>query len=237
MKDFYTAFYEAIEHSPAHREFCERVYGIDLGQHGFVDLEQMELLLQVTQMGPAKITGLDFIPLAVERACRRTATKADRLSFRVGDINHLKLEPGLYDLILSLDTIYFSEDYAATLAVLKSALKPGGQMAFFYSYGREPWVPVDEFPKEDLPPDRTPLAKALQANGLHYQTWDLTQQDLAQAIRRKQVLEELKPQFEAEEIMFIYENRSGDAEGIRQAIEAGLHARYLYLASDECVPK
>ena len=103
-------------------------------------------------------------------------------------------------------------------------------MAFFYSYGREPWVPVEEFPKDALPPDKTPLAVALQENGLSFCTWDLTPQDHALAIRRKQVLEELKPMFEAEGNLFIYENRLGDAEGIRQAIEAGLHARYLYVA-------
>ena len=34
-----------------------------------------------------------------------------------------------------------------------------------------------------------------------------------------------------EEALFIDDNRIGDAEGVSQAIEAGLHARYLYLAS------
>jgi hypothetical protein len=28
--------------------------------------------------------------------------------------------------------------------------------------------------------------------------------------------------------MFIYENRMGDAQGISQFIEEGMHARYLY---------
>ena len=37
--------------------------------------------------------------------------------------------------------------------------------------------------------------------------------------RRKEVLAELMPQFEAEGTMFIYENRLGNAEGISQAIE------------------
>jgi hypothetical protein len=42
------------------------------------------------------------------------------------------------------------------------------------------------------------------------------------------VLAELRPQFEAEGAMFIYDNRMGDAEGISQAILENLHARYLY---------
>jgi hypothetical protein len=101
-------------------------------------------------------------------------------------------------------------------------------MAIFFSYGRESWVPKDEFPKEMLSPDKTPLAEALTANDLTFRTWDLTHQDYQLAQRRKEVLMELRPQFEAEGTLFIYENRLGDAEGIRQAIEDGLHARYLY---------
>jgi cyclopropane fatty-acyl-phospholipid synthase-like methyltransferase len=228
------------------------VYGKDLGQHGFADMEQLEMLLQVTQLrrgqcaldlgcgdgriaeylsdrSGAHFTGLDYIPQAIEQARQRTAAKAERLDFIVGDINHLDLPPATFDLILSADTIYFSEDYAATLAALKTALKPGGQMAIFFSYGREPWVPLDQFPKERLPADQTPLAAALNANGLSFQTWNLTSQDYAQALRRRAALDELKPRFEAENTLFIYENRLGDSEGIRQAIEDGLHARYLYL--------
>jgi ubiquinone/menaquinone biosynthesis C-methylase UbiE len=251
MKDFYNAFYTAVEHSQAHRIFCERVFGKDLGQHGFTNLEQLELLMQVTQLGPnqhaldlgcgngliaeylsdstgAHITGLDYIPQAINQAQQRTATKSDRLAFIVGDINQLELSNSVFDVVISIDTIYFSEDYAATLRALKAALRPGGQMAIFYSYGREPWVPVEQFSKETLPPDKTPLAESLRTNSLTFRTWDLTNQDYQLAKLRKEVLTELKSQFEAEDTLFIYENRLGDAEGVRQAIEDGLHARYLY---------
>jgi hypothetical protein len=50
------------------------------------------------------------------------------------------------------------------------------------------------------------------------------------AQRRKAVLAELRPLFEAEGNAFIHANRMGDANGISQAIEDGLHARYLYHA-------
>ena len=88
--------------------------------------------------------------------------------------------------------------------------------------------PREAFPREKLPPDKTPLAEALRTNHLTFRTWDLTRQDYELAQRRKEVLTGLKPQFEAEGTIFIYENRMGDAEGICQAIEEGLHARYLY---------
>lgn len=256
MKDFYEAFFAAVEHSAAHRAFCERVFGKDLGQHGFADLEQLELLIDLAELGPgqdvldlgcgngmiseylsdrtgAHVMGLDYIPLAIEQAKARTAAESERLAFEVGDINRLELPPRVFDLVLLIDSIYFSEDYTATIAVLKAALRPGGRMAFFFSYGREPWVPVEEFPVEKLPPGKTPLAEALGANGMSYRSWDLTAQDYRLALRRKEVLGELEPWFEAEGNHFIYENRNGDAEGISQAIEAGLHARYLYLANED----
>jgi cyclopropane fatty-acyl-phospholipid synthase-like methyltransferase len=251
VKDFYTAFYSIVQHSQAHHAFCERVYGKDLCQHGFANLEQLELLLQVTQLSSAQrvldlgcgngmiaeylsdrsgahITGLDYIPNAISLAVQRTAAKSDRLAFIVRDINQLELPRSAFDVILLIDSLYFSQDYAATLRALKAALRPVGQMGIFYSYGREPWVLKDEFPKEKLPPDKTPLAEALAANDLIYLTFNLTQQDYELARRRKEVLLELKPQFEAEGILFVFENRLGDAEGVAQAVEEGLHARYLY---------
>jgi cyclopropane fatty-acyl-phospholipid synthase-like methyltransferase len=260
MRDFYEAFYTALEHSQAYRLFCEYVYGKDMGQHGFADMEQLELLLQVTELRPgqhafdlgcgdgriteylsdrsgAHFTGLDFIPRAIEQARQRTAAKDGRLDFITGEINSLDLPPAAYDLILSVDSIYFSTDYAATLSSLKAALKLDGLVAIYYSFGREPWVQTGKFPRECLPASKTPLAAALRTSGLDFQTWNLTAQDYAQALRRKAALEELKGLFELENTRFIYENRLGDSEGIRQAIEEGLHARYLYLARPSSVPE
>ena len=253
MQDFYERFYTVTQHSAAHHAFCERAFGIDLCQHGFADVGQLALLMRVTELDPthraldlgcgsgriteylsdctgAHITGLDYIPQAIEQARQRTAAKSDRLDFVVGDINQLDLPQHAFDLILSIDTMYFSNDYRATLRALKAALAPGGQMAFLYSYGREPWVPKEQFPRDALPPEKTPLAKALTAHDLSFRTWDLTRQEYLLAQRRKEVLEQLRPQFEAEDALFIYDNRMGDAKGVSQAVEEGLHARYLYLA-------
>jgi hypothetical protein len=130
-------------------------------------------------------------------------------------------------VIIMIDSIYFSDNYTRTIRELMMALRPGGQMAIYFAHGRV-GVPKEEFPVETLKPDCTPLADALKANGLHFETQDYTQDDYRLAQRRQQVLAELRPQFEAEGILFIYENRMGDAQGISQFIEEGMHARYLY---------
>jgi SAM-dependent methyltransferase len=254
MLEFYDRFYRAAETSAAHREFCVRVFGVDLCQHGFADVEQLEALMAAAGMGVgtrvldlgcgngliaeyladcsgAHVTGLDYVPAAIEQARARTKGKAERLQFVVADINALDLPEGAYDVVVSIDTIYFSTDYAATVAALKRSLRPGGRLAFLYSHGREPWVPREEFDAATLLPDGTPLAQALAANGFAVTAADFTAADLRLALARREALAELRDRFAEEGNLFIYENRMGDATGIRAACEEGLQRRYLYLAA------
>ena len=251
VKDFYEKYYARVDSSKAHAAFCEKVFGMDLCQHGFADLYQLGLLIETTGIKAtdkvidigsgngriaeylsgktgAHFTGLDFIPEAVMKARQLPGARNGRLAFMEGDINALDLPRNEYDVVLSIDSIYFSTDYPATISKLKGALRPRGRMGFLYSHGREPWVPRDQFPKETLPPDNTPLAQALTANGLAYTAVDLTDKDYELAKARKRVLSELKEGFIEEDILFVYENRIGDASGILNAIEEGLHRRYLY---------
>jgi ubiquinone/menaquinone biosynthesis C-methylase UbiE len=255
MRDFYDKFYAAVATSRAHAEFCERSFGRDLCQHGFADMAQLDRLLEVTHLGPgrrvldlgcgngmiaeylsdrsgAHVSGLDYVPEAVRQAKERTAAKHERLSFIVGDINALDLRAGAYETIICIDSIYFSDDYNRTIGQLRAALRPRGQLAFLYSYGREPWVPIEEFRADRLAPECTPLAVALAANGLAFRTWDFSADEYRLAQDRLQILPELRARFEEEEILFIYENRLGEAQGISQAYEEGLQRRYLYLASE-----
>jgi ubiquinone/menaquinone biosynthesis C-methylase UbiE len=254
MFDFYDQFYRATATSEAHRLFCTRVFGLDLGQHGFADVPQLNALIAAAEIregqrvidlgcgngmiaeyiadrSGAHVTGLDYVPEAIRQAGERTRSKADRLSFMVGDINALVLPASTYDVIVSIDTIYFSEDYAATLSALKTALRPGGRLAVLYSHGREPWVPVGEFDAKTLAATRTPLGEALTATGFAYVAADFTASEQRLAILRQEVLSDLREQFAAEGNLFIYENRLGDANGIRQACEEGLQRRYLYVAA------
>jgi SAM-dependent methyltransferase len=232
MREFYERFYAVVPSSPVHALFCERAFGLDLGQHGFADLAQLDALVGATNLCQgqrvldlgcgdgriteylsdqtgAHLTGLDYIPEAIRLARERTAAKADRLAFVVGDLNALNLPAGEFDIILSIDTIYFSEDDARAIDQLAAALRPGGRMAFLYSYGWEPPASPEEFDAATLAPARTPLGEALRANGLGFRTQDL------------------EPRFRAEGLDFVYENRMGEAQGIARGCELGLHRRYL----------
>jgi SAM-dependent methyltransferase len=256
MREFYERFYAQVPSSPVHALFCERAFGLDLGQHGFADLAQLDALVeavdacasqQVLDLGcgdgriseylsdrtGAYLTGLDYIPEAIRLARERTADKADRLAFLVGDLNALDLPAHHFDVVLSIDTIYFSQDYTRTMGQLAAALRPGGQMAFLYSYGWEPPAPPEAFDAATLAPEQTPLAEALRANGLGFYARDWTAADCRLARSRRQILEELEPRFRAEGLGFVYENRMAEARGIARGCDLGLHRRYLVCAEAE----
>lgn len=251
MRDFYETFYRTVAHSAVHATFCTRCFGRNLGQHGFADMAQLDAILQTVNLRPgmhaldlgcgnglmaeymadctgAHFTGLDYIPEAIRQAQERTVAKRAQLDFVVGDINALDLPDRAFDVIISIDTMYFSNDYAATIGQLCQALRPGGQLAFLFAHGWGPWLAVEAFDPATLAPDQTPLGLALQAHGLAFTVQDFTAADYRLAQLRKGVLAELQPQFAAEKLALIYENRLGEANGISRAVELQLHRRYLY---------
>ena len=57
----------------------------------------------------AHVTGIDFIPKAIQDAWPCTKPKRDRLDFRVMDISHLDFRAASFDVIVSVDTLYFTD--------------------------------------------------------------------------------------------------------------------------------
>ena len=230
----------------------DRVLEIGCGNGGIAEY--------ISERTGALVTGIDFVPEAILQAEERTRGKEARLAYRVADIAALPFPPGSFDAIISIDTLYFTEmdpTIAALKALLSPArarrrrgLEPGEsrphaeaageaipvrgvsgpRIAAFYSHGANPEIPLEVFPRETLPPHKTPLAQALTHHGLPYRVWDFTQADYRHAALTKRVMEELKPAFEAECNLFLFESRLGEAQGVMAAIEAHAHSRYLYVA-------
>ncbi len=252
--DFYTRFYDSLPRSAAYSELCRRLYGADMGQHGFSDMTQVDGLLDALQLRPgeaaldlgcgdgrlveyfadrtgARITGLDLLPNAIAAAKQRTEGRRDDLRFVVGDIGRLEdvFQPCSFDAVISIDSLYFS-DLADTLRQMKSLLRPSGRMAIFYSHGADPWHPVETFPRETIPVEAGPLARALRANGFGYNWWDYSEADYELAKRKKAIIESLRPAYASPDDEFLCECRMGEAEGVIAAYEAGCQARHLFLA-------
>ena len=139
----------------------------------------------ISDLTQASVTGIDYIPEAIAQAMKRTKDKRDRLHFRVGNLGNLNLEPESFNVILSIDSIFFGQDLKTTLERLKSLLDSDGQMAIFCG--------------EDLSAD-------LKQNNLSYEVYDFSKEHYEHLQLKHRVARKLKEAFAAESNSFIWQN-------------------------------
>ncbi len=252
MFDFYTRFYHAVASSKTNAEYCEKAYGRNLCQHGFADIDHIDRMIQIggicdrsnvldlgcgngmiaeyiSDLTGARLTGIDFIPQAIEDALERTKMKRERIDFYVMDFLHLNLPPASFDVIISIDTLYFT-NIQETLQGCLPLLKEDGSIIVFFDQSCGPGTPIEDYPKEITLPDNTELAQALQQLGFSYQYWDYSDEMVAHLRRRRPILEALKEDYEKEGNSFLYESHMGESLCIENAYTQGAGKRYLYLA-------
>jgi len=251
MKDWYQRYYTAIQYSEAYSEFCRRVFGRSLGQHGFADITQVNQLADALQIrsserlldigcgsggitahiaerSRADSTGIDYDDIAIAVAQRRES--GPKVHFAVADIGALCFAAHSFDVVVAIDSLYFTP-IDETVASIARILTIDGRMGALYSHGANPQDPLAGFDRTTLAPERTPLGVALKSQELFYTVHDLTEADRRHALVKKAVLEELENDFIIEGNEFLYQNRYGEALGVLAAIDAGAHARYLYIAT------
>ena len=245
---WYQELFAATAVSPAYAAFCEQLYGKNLAQAGFSDMAQIDMLLQVTGLSDqsrvlelgcglgmvaeylsdttgAAITGLDYSPMAIELAQKRTESKRRRLTFQVGNMDALDYPDASFDTIISIDTLYMPAKLDETMARMKAILTPGGQMAIFYSeflFGSDN--------RDVLLPDHNALARALRQNGLAYQTYDFTESTYRLMQRKRQLAESMRADFVAEGREFLYDHLVTESESSQEPFNPATYtvSRYLY---------
>jgi len=181
----------------------------------------------------ASVLGVDFSPPTIARANARVRDKGGRVRFVVGDIGDAwsgaraqdantsdaaALGAGAFDAAVAVDSLYFVADLPQAICSIKRLIEPAGRLYAFWHF-----LPRPDGTREA--PEDTTLAKALEANRLVYNALDLTAQNRAHWLLKKQVLLRLKDRFASEGNMFLYNNRMDECEGT-------LHewSRYLYVA-------
>jgi ubiquinone/menaquinone biosynthesis C-methylase UbiE len=247
---WYKEFYLEAPNSPAFARYCERLYGKSLCQEGFSDLAQIDALLYLAKLGEqnkvldlgcgngmiteyisdvtsACVTGMDYIPEAIAQAQLRTASKRERLSFTVGNLDNLPFPPRSFDTLISIDSLYMPNDLDSTLAQMQKILIPAGQMLIFYSQ----MVGDAQTSRDILLGERTPLGQALQKAGLAYHTWDFSAETYVLLQRKRQVAEAMWADFETEGRSFLYDHLVAESESNPASYDphTSTMSRYLYL--------
>lgn len=241
----YNNFFDSAKKSNAHALFCERVYGKNLCQHGLADVFQLSKLLEVLRLTEsdhvldlgcgngfiteflqdqtqASFEGIDISEEAIEQARARTAKTNRRLTFSVGNMNQLEINPQTFGAAVSIDTLYYVDNLEETLKQLIPILKPEGQMGLFFTE----WINNVE-DKARLLPENTSLAVLLKKYNLRFTTLDLTEHEAAHWRKKVDVLEQLRFEFEKEGNLGLYNYRYSEA--IRYADwDLSKRSRYLY---------
>ena len=203
MSDQYNEFFERANSSIAFSKYCTDVYNVDLTQDGFSDQRELDKMIEVARISStdtvldigcgngkideyinsktaASITGIDNSVSAVSHAQK---ISNNVLRFFTGDINTLVLERN-YDVIILIDSIYFSNDYDRTLQHLYGHLAEGGRLVLMYS---EFLFNKDE--QRRLGPHDTKIAETIKKNNWRSSNEDLTQ-NLFQLMRKKRIASE-----------------------------------------------
>ncbi|HLM01529.1 MAG TPA: methyltransferase domain-containing protein, partial [Pyrinomonadaceae bacterium] len=146
-----------------------------------------------------------------------------RLAFGVGNMNRpLPFAPETFDCAVSIDTLYYVDNPEETLKQIIAVLKPGGRIGIFYTQ----WI-TSLAERENLLPENTDLAKLLKKRGLKFSALDLTANEAAHWRKKVEVLEELKPEFEREGNLNLYNYRYTEAARYANW-DLEKRSRYLY---------
>ena len=242
--DAYEEFYAMAKKSRAFAAFCRDAFGEDFSQDGFSDVNQINLIFEHIPQGDgvhildigcgngkllgylqsktgAYIHGFDYSSQAIASAKNMFTHMAD---FREGIIGEVNYPAESFDVIISMDTMYFAEDMTTFTAQIKSWLKPDG--VFFAGYQEG-----DVMPKTDGVYTSV-LTKALEANGMKYTVSDITQQTFNLLCRKREAAERHHAEFEAEGQEQWYDLLMLQTDCITEGYEkfSQSMARYIYTA-------
>lgn len=245
--DAYQEFYKMAGESEAFQAFCKDAFGEDFSQDGFSDIAQIDRILEYIPAGEdvhildigcgngkmlgylqkktgAYIHGFDYSGEAIKTAGELFTDKAD---FREGVIGEVDYEESSFDVITSMDTIYFAKDMSDFVGQVKKWLKKDG--VFFVGYQEGDVMPKTEGM------ETTVLAKALEHNGLKYRVTDITRQTYDMLQKKREAALAHREQFMAEKQEDWFDLLLFQTECATESYEefARKMARYLFVVRKE----
>ena len=184
--DEYEQFYKMTGNSKVFKAFCRDAFGQDFSQDGFSDLRQIDRIVRFVPAGEdvhildvgcgngkmlgylqdktnAYIHGFDYSGNAIDSARKMFQSKAE---FRQGNIGEIEYPSEHFDLVVSMDSMYFAPDMEKFVLQIMRWLKKNGVLFVGYQEG-------DVMSKTDNA-KTTVLAKALEKNNIPYDVEDIT---------------------------------------------------------------
>ncbi len=173
--DEYEQFYKMTGNSKVFKAFCRDAFGQDFSQDGFSDLRQIDRIVRFVPAGEdvhildvgcgngkmlgylqdktnAYIHGFDYSGNAIDSARKMFQSKAE---FRQGNIGEIEYPSEHFDLVVSMDSMYFAPDMEKFVLQIMRWLKKNGVL--FTDNAKT-----------------TVLAKALEKNNIPYDVEDIT---------------------------------------------------------------
>ena len=241
--DAYEAFYAMAKESNAFQSFCKDAFGEDFSQDGFSNKVQIEMIMQyvpqkddvhILDIGcgngkmlgylqkktKAHIYGFDYSEEAIRTA---QALFHENAEFREGIIGQIEYPEETFDIIISMDTLYFAADMTAFVAQVKKWLKKDG--VFFVGYQEGDVIP------KTLDAHTTMLAKALKENNMTYEVTDITKQTYKLLKIKRESAIKHQAMFEEEGNSQWFDMLIAQTEYINQSFEQFKEqmARYIYV--------
>jgi len=239
----YEKFYAMAKESKCFKKFCEAVYGVDLSQDGFSDINQINLILEYTTKtndlnildigcGNGKmlkylqlrigghIYGFDFSENAIHEARADNVSKSD---FRIGVIGEIDYPPKMFDLIISMDTIYFVNDIYKFVRQIYNWLKDDGIIFIGYQEG--------DIMTKTRNSETTVLAKAIKENNFKYDVINYTQHTYDLLRHKRKTAIDFKDSFDQESLQEFYSLLLNQTNCITVPYDEYIkhNARYIYI--------
>ena len=140
-----------------------------------------------------------------------------------GVIGELDYPEEKFDVIISMDTMYFAKDMTAFVAQVKRWMKQNA--VFFVGYQEGEVMPKTENMHTTM------LSKALIANGLTYEAVDITEQTYELLKAKRVAAQTYQKEFEEEGYSDWFNMLMGQTECVTQTLEQFKEnmARYIYV--------
>lgn len=243
--DAYEQFYSMAAGSKAFKAYCKDAFGADFSQDGFSDLQQIntilsffpkredlhildigcgngKMLMYLQEKTGAYIHGFDYSENAIQTAIEKNKENSD---FRVGVIGEIVYPEESFDVVTSMDSLYFAKDMTKFVGQVRTWLKPGGLFLIGYQEG-------DIMPKTENS-ETTVIARALRENRLNYRVTDITEDTYRMLKRKRESILKFQEAFAAEGLEMWYEMVVAQTECATVSLEEyrANNARFIYVAA------